>query len=221
MQLGWGHSNPRGCVHRVLGTESFQKAFDAPHCLRAAARGNPGISYLADSPATCQEPCGHHHGLCAHEQPQPQAAWRDTRGKHHACELLGITAISGSKQSRSEILPCLMLAGRWREMEADAGRSSRNELVLCPLLPAALDPMDRSLELCQKALSCIHLQEGPFQFPRRLLLCRGCLVDASSLSHSLLSLSLHVLSHSSPLKLNSSFLLSSHVEIVLHPLSFS
>lgn len=77
----------------------------------------------------------------------------------------------GAEQIRDT---ALLDAGRmWRETEADAGSFSRNELVFCPLLPAALNPMDRSLELCQKALSCIHLQEGPFHFPRCFLLCRG------------------------------------------------
>lgn len=49
--------------------------------------------------------------------------------------------------------------GRWSEMRSSIG-SSRNELVICPLLHAAPSPTVRPLELlCQK------VQKGPFSSP--------------------------------------------------------
>lgn len=167
------HSHLCGCVHCVLGTQSFQKAFDAPHCLRVVAKGNPGISYLADSSATWQSPVAITMAFVPMSRHSHKLLGTTPEGNTTLTSCWGSLPLLGSKQSRSEIPPCSMLVGRWRERKADAGGSVRNELVVCPLPPAALHPTDGSFELCQETLSCTHLQEGPFQFPRRLFLRRG------------------------------------------------
>lgn len=147
----------------AAGTWALQSLWICPPCLQytvisegilcQALSGSCRISYLADSSATCQGPVAtttvfvpmsdHSHNLLG---VTPEG--NTTLGAAgHLCHL--------GKQTEQSRNPALLNAGG--KVERRGNIAGRNELVLCPLLPAALDPTghlnpaapdstDRSLE---------------------------------------------------------------------------
>lgn len=171
VQLGWGHSDPCGFVHHVSDPQSFQRHL-MPHseCQRESG-------FFIASCAMWQSPVAITVALEPTSSRSRTLLGMMRREPLHQRDAGGLLPLWGQRDLiRDPVL--LDAGGRCREMEADAGGSSRNELVLLPLLPAAAHPLDRSLGLCQKALPCIRLQKkGPAPPQTSLALSRvtgGC-----------------------------------------------
>lgn len=165
MQLGLGHCDPCGSVHRVLGTRSLRKAFDAPHCLRAVVGGNAGISYPANSSAKCQSPAvvtvafvpmsSHSHNLLG---VTPEGNTTLTR-------CWGSLPFQGAKRAyqRSCLARCWWEGGgRWRQMQAAPAERSWY-FALCFLLPWI--PWADHLNSASKHFLASICKKGPFCSP--------------------------------------------------------